>query len=89
MAPSELPFLGSTNQVVASVFGYRDNAENWLPAPPWDALLSDDLRGGSLAHTYTLTHTLTPPYTNTHTSICLLTLDPSRRRGTDERRVLP
>lgn len=38
VVPSLHPWLGSTNQVVAAVSGYRGNAENGLPAPPSGAL---------------------------------------------------
>lgn len=38
VVPSLLSFSGSTNQVVASVFGYYGNTKNGLPAPPSGAL---------------------------------------------------
>lgn len=84
VVPSLPPLLGSTNQVVLSVFSHRGNAEIGLPAPPSGALY---LMTWKVLCTHTHTHSLSDSHTQTHTSICFLTLDPSHRQGIHERRV--
>ena len=53
VVPSPLSFSGSTNQVVASVFGYCGNTKNRAPCSSLRCTLSDDLKDP-----HSLTHTL-------------------------------